>query len=603
MPSAQLGRYLLTERLATGGTAEIFKAKLVGIEGFEKTVVIKRILPHWSANTHFITMLIDEAKIMVRLNHERVVQVYELGKDEETYYMVMEYVEGTDLRHLARQSVKLGNPLKPNEASFIIAEVLRGLDYIHKQKDEKGHSLNIVHRDISPQNILLSQEGAIKIADFGIAHATSRSYETATGILKGKFAYMSPEQATGGIINAQTDIFATGIMFYELLVGKKLFDGKSDLEVLDKVRRFQVEDYIPKLPYPELLKKVLAHALHPNLHQRYATPHDFWKELMEVNRTLGYWWDADELALRVQQIQQKTKPVLELSPSRGSGTAAFPPKETKENLEPVSILSAPIVAGERSLIEEPDEITHSFHEIEMDAQEALETSSKRKTTRWVLVGIASIVVLFVFVQKVFFSPQKNVRLPSPSPSFSLPPHLAGVVLPGGKIGLLGIEEKGFSSAVPERAAQILYKIKDLKEEQRIKEKQKELAEKKALEREKMKERSKEREKEKQKKLEANREENTEKEAPLKPSEINPRGEGVLSVSASPYGLISVAGVASNREHNFSQRLRYGNYTVTVSYKSMNGWVRVSRTARLNKASVVCRAAFSMDGEKKNMSCN
>src|SRR4030095_2829840 len=209
MPPTSFGRYLLLERLAVGGTAEIFKAKLIGGEGFEKTVAIKRILPHWSSNPNFIAMLIDEAKLMVRLNHERIVQVVELGKEGDSYYIAMEWVQGTDLRRLTDQAGNLVKPLTPEESTFLIAEVLRGLDAIHKQKDENKRNLAIVHRDISPQNILISNEGVVKIADFGIAHAASRSYETATGVLKGKFTYMSPEQARGAAIDARTDVFAT----------------------------------------------------------------------------------------------------------------------------------------------------------------------------------------------------------------------------------------------------------------------------------------------------------------------------------------------------------------------------------------------------------
>src|SRR4030095_3728828 len=138
MQPTPFGRYLLLERLAVGGTAEILKAKLIGVEGFEKTVAIKRILPHWSSNPNFIAMLIDEAKIMVRLNHERIVQVYELGKESDAYYMAMEWVQGTDLRRLTEAALSRKEPLTVDEAAYIIAEVLRGLEFIHRQRDDQG---------------------------------------------------------------------------------------------------------------------------------------------------------------------------------------------------------------------------------------------------------------------------------------------------------------------------------------------------------------------------------------------------------------------------------------------------------------------------------
>ena len=306
MHPTPFGRYLLTERLAAGGCAEIFKAKLIGIEGFEKAIAIKRILPHWSANQHFITMLIDEAKIMVRLNHEKIVQVYELGKEGETYYIAMEYVEGIDLKNLIQKTKNKEESLQTGEILFIIGEILRGLDYIHKQTDENGKNLEIVHRDISPQNILISKEGRIKIADFGIAHATSRSYETATGILKGKFSYMSPEQASGGRVGEQTDLFATGILLYELLTGKRLFSGNRDLEVLEKVRHFDPEEFFKNSKIDPPLKPILIRTLHPNLRKRYSTAQELLKELSEIQKNVEVKDPESQLASRLKSLEKST---------------------------------------------------------------------------------------------------------------------------------------------------------------------------------------------------------------------------------------------------------------------------------------------------------
>lgn len=287
MKPISFGRYILLQKLAMGGTAEIFKAKLLGVEGFEKEVVIKRILPPWSANPQFISMLIDEAKILVRLQHEKIVQVYELGRENDLYYISMEYVKGWDLRHILRHAKENQKPFALSECFYVIGEILKGLEYIHKQKDQQGQNLEIVHRDISPQNILVSTEGKIKIADFGIAHARSRSHETSTGVIKGKFSYMSPEQARGEKLNLKTDLFATAILLYEMLTLQKLFQGKSDLEVLNQVRSFHPQKTLQNLIISPFLTKILQRALNPKIPHRYSSAQEFLKELQEASRFLS----------------------------------------------------------------------------------------------------------------------------------------------------------------------------------------------------------------------------------------------------------------------------------------------------------------------------
>ena len=234
----RFGRYLLLDRVAVGGMAEIFLAKLEGLAGFEKLLAIKRILPHWSTNHDFITMLIDEAKIVVQLVHPNIVSVYELGKEEQSYYIAMEYVEGVDLRRLFEACQSPSPRLPLPLAVQIIVEVLRGLAYAHRREGSSGERLEIVHRDISPQNILLSYDGQVKITDFGIARAANRSTETATGTLKGKYAYMSPEQACQEPVDARSDLFSVGVLLYELFCGVRLFARATDLGTLEAVRDF-----------------------------------------------------------------------------------------------------------------------------------------------------------------------------------------------------------------------------------------------------------------------------------------------------------------------------------------------------------------------------
>ncbi len=193
----KFGKYYLLERLAVGGMAEIYKAKMYGVDGFEKQMVVKQILPQYARNREFVTMFIDEAKITVSLSHGNIVPVYELGQIDGIYFLSMDYVDGKNLGELLDAGIDAKDMLEVPHALFISREVLAGLDYAHRKTDERGNPLNIVHRDVSPQNVLISFDGEVKIVDFGIAHAATKVHATQAGVIKGKFGYMSPEQALG----------------------------------------------------------------------------------------------------------------------------------------------------------------------------------------------------------------------------------------------------------------------------------------------------------------------------------------------------------------------------------------------------------------------
>ena len=216
------GKYYLVDKIAVGGMAEIFKAKQFGPGGFEKVLVVKRILSHLSEDPDFVKMFHDEAMISSKLNHSNIVHVYEFGKIRNNYFLAMEYCEGKDLKTVMKKCQELGRPLPIEYAAYIIHEVCKGLDYAHRKKDENDQEMNILHRDISPSNIMISyDEGEVKIADFGIAKAQDASYHTKAGVLKGKFEYMSPEQASGLPVDRRADIYACGIVFYEMLTIQK----------------------------------------------------------------------------------------------------------------------------------------------------------------------------------------------------------------------------------------------------------------------------------------------------------------------------------------------------------------------------------------------
>ena len=295
------GEYYLLERIAVGGMAEIFKAKTYGVGGFEKQIAIKRILPHHAQNQEFISMLIDEAKIAVALNHVNIVQVFDLGKIENDYFIAMEYVEGRDLRSVLRRSKEMDIPLPVENAVYIILEICKGLDYAHRKTDKSGKALDVIHRDISPQNILISFEGEVKIVDFGIAKAANKVTETDSGILKGKFSYMSPEQASGKKLDRRTDIFSTGLILFELLTGNKFFKGKSHIEILDKIKNTYIEPPFLPSDIPSELEFILASALVHQRENRYAYASDF---QVELSRFL-YSSSLDFTARNLSQFMRK----------------------------------------------------------------------------------------------------------------------------------------------------------------------------------------------------------------------------------------------------------------------------------------------------------
>jgi serine/threonine protein kinase len=278
---SSFGKYLLLERLNVGGMAEVFVAKAFGVEGFERILAIKKILPTMAEDEEFITMFIDEARISVQLNHTNVVHIHELGKHEDAYYIAMEYVPGKDLRALLERFRRRKEIMPTAMAVYCGTKVCEGLDYAHRKKDPRGVDLGIIHRDVSPQNILISYDGDVKIIDFGIAKAANRSQKTQAGILKGKFGYMSPEQVRGLPVDRRSDIFAVGVVLYEMLTGEKLFVGESDFSTLEKVRNADVptlRQFNPSVPAG--LEKVVLKALAREVEDRYQWASDLQEDLM-----------------------------------------------------------------------------------------------------------------------------------------------------------------------------------------------------------------------------------------------------------------------------------------------------------------------------------
>ncbi len=235
----QFGRYELLKKLAAGGMGQVFLARKKGV-GFEKLVVLKRILPHLVEDEEFFTMFLDEARLTARLNHPNIAQIFDVEAEAGQHLVVMEYVAGEDARRIEKRARAAGVKLPHGVILRIIADAAAGLDYAHKARDDQGEPLHIVHRDISPQNLLVGFDGGVKLIDFGVAKAAGRAQHTATGVLKGKFPYMSPEQSNGEDIDARSDIFALGIVLWELLTDKRLFKGENDVISQRLVKACQV---------------------------------------------------------------------------------------------------------------------------------------------------------------------------------------------------------------------------------------------------------------------------------------------------------------------------------------------------------------------------
>lgn len=269
----QFGKYILLEKLASGGMAEVYLSKSNGAVGVNKFVAIKRILPQYSDNQEFIEMFKEEAKITVNLNHGNVVSIYDFGIERHQFFLVMEYVEGRNLRQIITEMKRTNTQFTVEQIVYMIKEVAAGLDHAHRCIDgTTGRPLNITHRDMSPQNIMVSFEGEVKIIDFGIAKAETQIEATKAGTLKGKFGYMSPEQADGQGIDLRTDVFSLGIVMWELLANDRLFTSSSEAAILRKIRECQVPSIRKINPsVPPELERIVNKALAKDKSLRYQT--------------------------------------------------------------------------------------------------------------------------------------------------------------------------------------------------------------------------------------------------------------------------------------------------------------------------------------------
>ena len=337
-PGEHLGKYEILRKLATGGMAEIYLARSTGTAGFEKLVVIKRVLPAVAADRDMVAMFLDEARLAATLRHANISSIIDVAAEGEEIFFAMEYVHGHDARRIRKEAITRSRPVPLAAAVAIIYGAAQALSYAHDVAGPQG-PLGIVHRDVSPSNILVSFEGAVKLVDFGIARATGRSTKTLTGTLKGKVAYMSPEQCRGKTLDARSDLFSLGIVLYELTCGRRPFEGLGDMEVLDKITAgaFDLPSSVI-LGYPPELEQIIVRLLANEPRSRYPHASMILPELEQVLASLGTFNAALGLAKYMKELfgNEIDEAVIDddtrTSPSKRAKSAPRPPTEVTVTL-------------------------------------------------------------------------------------------------------------------------------------------------------------------------------------------------------------------------------------------------------------------------------
>jgi len=309
LTNKKIGQYELLNRIASGGMAEVYLAKQTKHAGFERKVCIKQILPHLCATKEFIQMFRDEARIVAHLNHPNIAQILDIGQFEERDFIAMEFVDGYDVRNIYNHQASLGRPMPQDVVAHIGLQISQGLEHAHRCKDLKGIPLNIVHRDISPQNILVSRSGYVKIIDFGVAKAANRLNETQAGVLKGKYAYMSPEQACGDPLDGRSDLFALAITLYEISTGVRVFKRDNELETLHAVIECEVTKPSKILPdFDPNFERILLKCLAPDPMNRFSSANELAEALRTSLTDMGYVISPNTLedylfGLRIPQLE------------------------------------------------------------------------------------------------------------------------------------------------------------------------------------------------------------------------------------------------------------------------------------------------------------
>jgi serine/threonine-protein kinase len=341
----RLGNYTLLELVGMGGMAEVWKAEIRGPERFRRTVAIKHIRPELAAEARFVDLFMREARLSAYLHHGNIVQVYELGQEGDDYFLAMEYIDGTDLARVLRALEKLpGATPPPGLAACVVRDVCRGLQYAHDLRDERGGPLALLHRDVSPTNVMLTRDGVVKLVDFGIAKAMAETdARTATALLKGKLGYMAPEQIDGGAASRQTDLFSAGVLLHEILTGHRLFLGGSDMENLQLMRHGQVVPPSSRnSAIPPALDQICMRALARDPAERYASAGEMAADLAAVTDELHF--THESIATLLREVLSAATVTAAPTPTAAQ-PAPSPPKRGRSAAMAVGALAAGAIAA------------------------------------------------------------------------------------------------------------------------------------------------------------------------------------------------------------------------------------------------------------------
>ncbi|MET0402846.1 MAG: protein kinase [Cystobacter sp.] len=324
----QVGKYQLIRKLATGGMAEVYLAKAAGPRGFEKTLVLKRILPHLAEEPAFVEMFLSEAMLAARLTHPHIVQIFDFGEADDAYFLAMEYIDGPSLRTLVKRSVALRLPLPTTLCARVVSQACEGLAFAHDFVDpDTGRPQGLIHRDISPDNILLSRQGTAKVVDFGIAKAADQGgHRTATGVIKGKISYMPPEQLRAKDMDRRVDVYALGVVLYELLTAHKPFESTSEASLMQAILFESATPAATHRPdLPGKLLGILDRALAKNREQRYPDCHAFQADLEDFILSIGKPVTTQHVAQLIHQVTATTSGTdMPIAPMRTPGTVGSP---------------------------------------------------------------------------------------------------------------------------------------------------------------------------------------------------------------------------------------------------------------------------------------
>jgi serine/threonine-protein kinase len=371
MPKA--GKYHISRKIADGGMAEIFLGTQRGMEGFERPVVLKRILAPLVADPQFRNMLIDEAHVAMGLNHSNIVQVLDLGHVRGRYFLVMELVDGWDLSQILARAAAANFPLPPEIVLTIAAEICRALAYAHARTRD-GRPLAIVHRDVSPQNVLVSEQGEVKLTDFGIAKAMGRRERTNQGVIKGKLAFMSPEQASGSVLDSRSDLFALGTMLYQFFTGRRPFEAPTDLEAIMRVRecKFTPPETIKPSLHPALIK-ILRRAMQALPSNRYQSADEMLGDIESVQRTVYKPAGQTELKRWLAELQERDHcPTI---------SKATPAQASTATLEELDIGEGADVVFDESSLTDVEEIMQGMQPTIAAEPEQLTGSGQHRDTK------------------------------------------------------------------------------------------------------------------------------------------------------------------------------------------------------------------------------